>query len=394
MFIKRKLLSIIEKYLDKPEALVITGFRRVGKSTLIKYIFDNLKTDNKIFLDLESPVNQKIFKKENYEAIITEFKSLGLRLEKEKAFVFLDEIQYLKNIPSIVKYLFDHYRIKFIMTGSSSFYLKNLFTESLAGRKFIFELYPLDFEEFLWFRGEKLSVKADYHFLRHFYDEYMEFGGLPGVVLEKNKNDKNLRLDEVLGSYFNIDVVSLSSFRQLKNLKSLLFLLASRAGNRLDVGKLSQVMGVSRQTVYNYLEFFEKTYLISLIPVYSKSTEVTKRKIPKLYFHDSGILNRIGKVSAGQLFENTVFHQLFIKSYFNDPSSILSMPPLFYFYKKTGVEIDFIFKNIAYEVKLTATISDFARLKRISQKVKLDDCYLVSLEESREREGVIYPFEI
>ncbi len=322
MFIKRKLLSIIESYLNKPEALVITGFRRVGKSTLIKHIFDNLKTDNKIFLDLESPVNQKIFKEENYEAIITEFKSLGLKLEKGRPYVFLDEIQYLKNIPSIVKYLFDHYRIKFIMTSSSSFYLKNLFSESLAGRKFIFELYPLDFEEFLWFKGEKLSLDADYHFLRHFYDEYMEFGGLPGVVLESNKNDKNLRLDEVLGSYFNIDVVNLSSFREVKNLKSLLFLLSLRAGSRLDVGKLSQELGVSRQTIYNYLEFFEKTYLISLVPVYTRSTDVKERKIPKLYFHDSGILNRVGKASLGQLLENTTFHQLFTKNYFQNPFEI------------------------------------------------------------------------
>ncbi|MFN4213135.1 MAG: ATP-binding protein, partial [Microgenomates group bacterium] len=203
MFIKRKLLSRISFYIEKPEVLIITGFRRVGKSTLIKYIFDNLKTNNKIFLDLESPVNQRIFKKENYEAIISELKNLGLRINRERAYVFLDEVQYLKNIPSVVKYLFDHYQIKFIMTGSSSFYLKNLFTESLAGRKFLFELYPLDFEEFLWFKGEKLSLASDYHFLRHFYDEYMEFGGLPGVVLENNRDDKNLRLDEVLGSYFN-----------------------------------------------------------------------------------------------------------------------------------------------------------------------------------------------
>lgn len=371
---------------------MVTGFRQVGKSTLIKYIFDNLKTDNKIFLDLESPVNQKIFQKENYEAVLTELRKLGLKIGEDRSYVFLDEIQFVKNLPSVVKYLFDHYQIKFILTGSSSFYLKNLFTESLAGRKFIFELYSLDFEEFLWFKGERLSLESNYHFLRHFYDEYMEFGGLPGVVLEKNKDDKNLRLDEILGSYFNIDVVNLSSFRDVKNLKSLLFLLSTRVASRLDVGKLAQSLAVSRQTIYNYLEFFEKTYLISLVPVFSSSPEVKIRKIPKLYFHDSGILNRIGKISLDQLFENTVFHQLYMKNYFLKPS--LLEPRIFYFHKKTGAEIDFIVENYGYEVKLTATPSDVSRFNRFGQRIGLSKVNIISLEKVKKQSGVIYPFEI
>ena len=394
MFIKRKILPILEQHLDSTQALVLTGFRRVGKSTLVKHIFDNLKTDNKLFLDMESPVNQEIFQEKNYDAIVTRLKKLGLRTGGNLPYVFLDEIQFVKELPSIVKYLIDHYSIKFVLTGSSSFYLKNYFTESLAGRKFLFELYPLDFEEFLWFKGEKLALNADYDLLKHFYEEYINFGGLPGVVLEDNILGKNLKLDDALGSYFQLDVANLASFRDIKILKSLLFLLANRVGSKLDITKLAESLGVSRQTLYNYLEFFEQTYLIYLVPAYSGSNDVIVRKIPKLYFADSGLLNRVAKLSSGQLFENTIYHQLYIKNYFKNPSNLLN-PRVNYFQKKSGAEIDFIVDNVGYEVKTTGSRNDVTRLTRFAKNLKLDKYFVVSLEKSKySTEGIVYPFAI
>lgn len=382
MFIKRKILPLLEQKLEFPEALILTGFRRVGKTTLIKHLFDELKTANKVFLDMESPVNQEIFQRKNYDGIASEIKKLGLKLEKEKAYVFLDEIQFVKNLPSVIKYLFDHYQIKFVATGSSSFYLKNHFTESLAGRKFIFELFPLDFEEFLWFKGEKFFLNAPYELLRPFYDEYMEYGGFPGVSLTEGIEDKKLKIDDALGSYFQLDVTHLATFHDRKNLQSLLFLLSSRAGTRLDTGKLSQSLGVSRQTLYNYIDFLEATYLIRLVPQYSSSSDVIVRKIPKLYFLDSGLLNRVGKISTGTLFENTVFNEFYTKN-----------QKVNYFQKKSGAEIDFIVDRKGYEVKLTGTQTDVARLKKLSESLKLSGYAVISLEKTRQdNPKIIYPW--
>lgn len=393
MFYKRKILSVLEKYLDSPESLVLTGFRRVGKTTIIKHLFDELKSNNKIFLDMESPVNQRTFKKENYEAILTDFVNLGLNI-KEKSYIFIDEIQYAKKSPSIIKYLFDHYNIKFVLTGSSSFYLKNHFSESLSGRKFLFELFPLDFEEFLWFKNEKLSLEADYDLLRHLYDEYMEFGGLPAVVLENDVENKKLRLDDALGSYFQLDVLHLSNFQDRKNLESLMFLLASRAGSKLDITKLSQSLSVSRQTLYNYLEFLKETYLINLVPQYSNSFDIVVRKVQKLYFNDSGILNRIEKISQGQIFENTIYNQLYSKNYFNNLGQNLR-PRMYYYQKKSGAEIDFISENIGYEVKLTGTQYDVSKIERFSKNLNLGDIKVISLEKNTsENEKIIYPFNL
>lgn len=395
MFIKRKILPTLEAHMNSPEAIVLTGFRRVGKSTIIKHLYDNLNTSNKLFLDMESPVNQRMFEETNYDAIFSQLKSLGLAPSNDKiGYVFMDEIQYVKQIPSAVKYLIDHYRIKFVLTGSSSFYLKNHFTESLSGRKFLFELMPLDFEEFLWFKEQNTSPKADYHLLRHLYDEYLEYGGLPGVVLAKNSEEKRLKLDDALGSYFQLDVASMSSFRDTKALKSILFLLAPRVGSKLDITKLSETLGVSRQTIYNYLNFLEQTYLIRLIPAYAKSSDVIIRKVSKLYFCDTGLLSRAGKVSLGQVFENTICHQLYLGQHFKHHTYSLE-PQVFYFQKKTGAEIDFIADNIAYEVKVTGTERDLSKTKRLADSLDIQKSFIVTLEKNQIESGdLIYPFNL
>ena len=306
----------------------------------------------------------------------------------------MDEIQFIREIPSVVKYLIDHYKIKCILTGSSSIYLKNHFSESLSGRKFLFELMPLDFQEFLWFKNIKIRLDADYDLLRHVYSEYMTFGGLPGVVLEDDTLGKNLKLDDALGSYFQLDVANLSSFRDVKLLQSLLFMLTSRVGSKLDVTKLSQGLGVARQTLYNYLEFFEQTYLIRLAPSYSNSKDSIVRKVPKLFFLDTGLLNRVGKVSEGQVFENTVFNQLCVKNYFIDRTRIFE-PRVYFFQKKSGAEIDFVTGNIGYETKLTGTKNDVDRLAKFARNLRLSGYFVVSLEKvKKETKGMIYPFNL
>ena len=151
---KRRLYTDIEKRIEDKEIIVVTGMRRVGKTTLLRMIYDEIKSKNKLFLDIENTINQKIFEEEDYDNIWANLKPFGIT-DLEKAYVFLDEIQSKPDIVKSIKYLYDHYDIKFFLTGSSSFYLKNLFPESLAGRKNIFELYPLNFSEFLMFKEQK-----------------------------------------------------------------------------------------------------------------------------------------------------------------------------------------------------------------------------------------------
>lgn len=373
---------------------MVTGFRRVGKTVLLRHIFEQVATKNKIFLDMESPVNQRAFADSNYDNIKAFLERLGINFNS-RAFVFLDEIQSVRNLPSVVKYLYDHNDIKFYLTGSSSFYLKNWFSESMSGRKFLFELYPLDFEEFLHFKGVNIKPSAEYELLSGLYEEYLAYGGFPGVALTQSVEEKVLRLDDILGSYFKLDVQTLTHFRDNQKLKDLLFLLSSRVGSKPEVSKLAESLGVSRQTVSGYLDFFEQTYLIHYLRPISGSKDVQIKHMPKIYFGDTGILNRIAQVSRGQLFENKVFNQLFIGLSYEGKLGHLR-ENIGYYQKKSGAEIDFILEGkTAYEVKTTGGGFDVQKLEKTAVKLGITDCRVISLDRIDKRlEKVIYPYNL
>ena len=199
-YFQRKIYPAIKEHLESDGVTIITGMRRTGKTTLVEHLLSEINSDNKIFLDLEKISNQEIFSDKNYDNVVINLEQQGLD-KKDRMYVALDEIQTLSNITSVIKYLHDHYNIKFILTGSSSYYLKNLFTESLSGRKKLFELYPLDFGEFLTFKNvshKTLDIIDDaksfstheYERLKAYYEEYIEFGGFPSVVLAKSVKEK------------------------------------------------------------------------------------------------------------------------------------------------------------------------------------------------------------
>lgn len=372
--IERKLITLIFARLKSSEAIVITGMRRVGKTTLLRQVFDRVDSGNKLFLDLENPLHQKYFEETDYEAISYQLSVLGIDLKK-RSYVFLDEIQFVRQMPSVVKYLSDHYPIKFFLTGSASFYLKNLFSESLVGRKYLYELYPLDFEEFLALKGVTLKVPHEhiasvvmYEQFQTYYKEYVEFGGFPGVVAKSSVEEKRDALNDIFTSYFNKEVLQLGDFRNNQAIRDLMLLLMERIGSRVDISKLAAELGISRPTVKEYLSFLEGTYFISLIKPYSRSRDVEIRGAPKVYCSDSGLVSQLAKVEFGRVFENAIFHQLRVRA-----------KTLQYFQKKTGVEIDFVVdEKKAYEVKLKSTERDGRTLARLASELRLKDTNLVS----------------
>lgn len=382
---KRKLYSKIIDRVEIAEALVITGMRRVGKTTLLKQVYDSLNIGNKIFLDLENPINQKYFEEVNYEAIKYQLQVLGIDFSK-KGYIFLDEIQFVRNIPSVVKYLMDHYQLKFFLTGSSSFYLKNLFSESLAGRKIIYELFPLDFEEFLELKDNKLTIpqkinKATYLTVINLYREYVEFGGFPGVIIKVSIEEKREALSEIFTTYFNKEVLNIGGFRHNQVIRNLILLLISRIGSKIDVQKLSNELGVTRITINEYLAFLEGTYFISLISPFSTNKDTEIRSAKKVYLCDSGLVNNLGNISFGGVFENAIYHQLRLKG------------EVMYYQRKSGVEIDFVLeKQIAWEVKTTANRSDQVRVQRLGKELELKEGKVVSFEYVDNK--TIYGFQL
>lgn len=375
MFITRQIYPTLKTHLAQRPITVITGMRRTGKTTLLRQLLTEVISNNKLYLDLERIDHRELFAQKNYDAIIYLLQQRGLTT-KAKIYLAIDEIQLLPNIASVLKYLYDNYDIKLIVSGSSSYYFKNLFTESLAGRKRIFELYPLNFGEFLTFKEvpyrsedflEKTFNPLEYERLKPYYEEYVNFGGFPEVALLNANEAKKDLLNDIISSYINIDIKTLSDFGNERELYSLMKMLASRTATRLDYSKLSRLTGIHRLKVQNYLDLFENTYLISRISVLTKNPDREIVKSQKLYFCDNGILKTLAEVDSGVQFENAVFNQLKQKT-----------QELRYFSLKTGREIDLILDNkIGLEIKETPVSSDAQNLNKLAGLADLKKTRLI-----------------
>jgi len=357
---------------------VITGMRRVGKSTALQYLLGQVTHSNKLYLDCERVEIRVLLNRPDYESIAEELQLMGLDFVKP-CVIALDEIQLVENLPSFIKYMYDTYNIKFIVTGSSSYYMKNLFSESLAGRKRIFEMYPLSFKEFLHFKKAAIRQvdkyswqpynKAWYNRCKEWYEEYIQYGGFPEVVLQPDKKDKEELLKDIINSYVELDVKLLSDYSASEELYKLVKLLAARAGNKIDYTKLSSIAGINRQKMTSYIQLLQYTYLIYLVKPFTRNIDKEISQQPKLYFADTGILNMLAglQISSGQQFENSIAAQLY------------PLGELMYYQKKTGQEIDFIFnKTTAVEVKESAIEQDKQVLMQRASGIGIKKQVLIS----------------
>jgi predicted AAA+ superfamily ATPase len=171
----------------------------------------------------------------------------------------------------------------------------------------------------------------------------------------------------------------LSDYKDIRELRDVILLLVPRAGNILDITRLASELKITRLKLYGYIEFLQGVFFIRLISKFTANIDRSVAGGKKIYFSDSGLLNVIGKVSEGQLFENTLANQL---SEYGE---------LTFYNKQSRAEIDFILnKEIAFEAKRTPTQRDLKKLERLSSSLGLKEHYLISPKYSTV-ERTIYP---
>ncbi len=388
---KRLLYYELVKYLNHKNALLITGMRQVGKTTLMRQVFEEVG-EPKLWFDFDNPLDQKIFEDEDYKVIYKRLTDMGVRAGKLS--VFIDEIQNFPEITKVIKYLIDHHGVKFYLTGSSSFYLKNLFPESLSGRKFLYELSPLSFQEYLYF-NDVVSLKEVQNFTLENaykknsifthkariaeYEDFLQYGGFPEVVTTNDKVTKVMVLKNIFASFFEKDIKILSDYSDIRELRDMILLLIPRVGSMLDVTRLSSELSIDRVKMYRFLEFLQGTFFIRLLPRFSKSIDRSVAGGKKVYFTDTGILNVIGKVSEAQLFENSIINQL------------VRYGKVSFYNKRNTAEIDAILdKHTAFEVKLTGTQQDLSKLSALSSELSVSQAFVVS-KKFQEKNGFLSP---
>ncbi len=367
---KRKLIKDIEKYLDSKEAIVVYGARQVGKTTLLKYLIEhNLKPlrDNVFYFDLEL-MNLLELCNQGAETVYKYLIEKGAD-ENKQIYLIIDEIQYLDNPTNFIKIMHDHYpRIKLLVSGSSTFEIKKKFKNSLVGRIVCFEMHPLNFEEFLTFKNKKYNLTENNSRtinkeLVLLAKEYIKYGGYPAIVLEKSEEKKQVMLSQIINTYIKKDIRDIGNIRNISSFNKLLQILASQSGQLLNVSELSNTLGMNRETIDEYLNLLENTFIIKRITPFHKNLRSELSKNPKIFFLDTGMmhllwLKEFPKIIMGNVFETFVFLEL-MKNNHNVN-----------FWRTTNKqEIDFIIKNkqiYAIEVKLnfqnadTKTLNFFA----------------------------------
>lgn len=375
--IYRRIFSDLELHLSEKQMTVVTGMRRTGKTTALKHLLKITGSSNSLYLDLEKAENRYLFKQQSYEEVKISLQIEGADFDK-KLFIAIDEIQLVPEITSVLKYFYDTYDIKFLLSGSSSFYIKNRFSESLAGRKQIFEMFPLTFFEFLSFKNidtEKFPsgfVKFNYTFYtkyKSFYEEYLRFGGFPEIAAIENQTRKISYLKDILNSYIELDIKLLSDFAKADELYKLIRLLSTRVGQKTDFTKLANITGISIYNLKGFMQLLDYTYFIKIVPAFVRSIDREIAQQQKMYFADSGLLTVLGNTDRAALLENTLANALY------------NYGSVKYYAKKNGQEIDFILnESIAAEVKLTPGIHDKNTLRRRAESIDIQTHYIVGLE--------------
>ncbi len=373
----REAIHSIREWMDDPRILVLVGARQVGKTCILcllmkQLIEDGIKPNAVFYFDLEDFELLDLFNR-GVRDFLRYLEIQGMN-PNERSYVFVDEIQYMENPSNFLKLIADHHKnLKCICSGSSTLEVRRKFTDSLAGRKIVFEIPTLTFGETLLFKGEKTlsNLLEEYPFedireapldihgksLQAHYEQYILYGGYPAVVLEKDRERKLRLLREIYESYVRKDINQLFTIENLTAFNNLVRLQALQIGNLVNLQELTTRLSISRQTVERYLSVLENTFILRHIPPFFANKRKEIVKMPKVYYHDTGMRNQVIRnfqplplrPDAGALVENYVFRSL------NGRLSLLE--ELKFWRMKNGSEVDFIVEGeelIPVEVKYTA----------------------------------------
>lgn len=364
----------IEKLDNLPHrTLVVTGFRRVGKTYLLfQAINELLKKYNRrevVYINFEDE------RFPGQTQILTDLIPTIVRLYGQKPkFLFLDELHQIPFWSKWLRRVLDQEKIKIIVSGSSSKISSVEVPTELRGRAWGQTVYPLSFEEFLRF---KKSNNPEYGF-----DEFLKFGGLPDVVLSANDGEKKELLDEYLDVVTRRDIMERHNLKDEATVKTILKLLFNSTS--ITISKLtdslnSLQMPTAKTTVARYLSYIESSYLLKQLYIYAPSVRAKLQYPRKTYFVDNGFLTSMSVKfgpNYGRLLENLAFWKLYKKHGDN-----------LHYYRDERGEVDFCVLENGKAVSLYQVCYDLSdletkerethSLRRVGKRLGVTDLHLL-----------------
>ncbi len=315
----------IKAQVGSGKAIIVVGARQVGKTTLIKKI---LKGQDYLFLDGDDPSIRQLLQSSNTEQIRS--------ILAGNKIVFIDEAQRIDGIGLTLKIITDQFKdVQLMVTGSSSFELGNKLNESLAGRKWEYELFPIAWEEFEKKEG---FVSAEQQL-----ENRLLYGFYPDVL--NHKGNERAVLKNLVSSYLYRDILSFAEIRKPEVLDKLLLALAFQIGNEVNYNELSNLIGINKITVQKYIDILEKGFIIFRLNSFSRNLRNEIKRNRKIYFYDNGIRNMItGNFSAlnlrtdvGALWENFLVSERMKQNIYKE-----TFARMYFWRTKQQQEVDFV----------------------------------------------------
>jgi predicted AAA+ superfamily ATPase len=367
-YIQRRLITALAAHLDHPEITMLVGPRQSGKTTILKQLDTELRAGGRKTLWLNLDFEDDFRHVSSQGALL---QKIRLELGNGDGVVFIDEIQRKDNAGLFLKGLYDQVLPwKFVVSGSGSIELKEKISESLAGRKRMFELSTVNFGEFADFRtGYRYTDRLKEFFQTEpaktdqLFREYLMYGGYPRVILADTHQEKLATINEIFRSYLEKDIVYLLRVGKSDSFSNLVRVLASQSGKMVNYSELSITLGLSLATVKLYLWYLEKTFLVRKVTPWFTNIRKEITKAPVYYFCDIGLRNfssgsfgALSEGEAGFAFQ-TVIHAMLRERF------PLADTMIHYWRTKDKAEVDFVIRRGDAVTPLEVKYRDMKKLE-------------------------------
>lgn len=312
--IKRHLEDTIKSKLFTGKAVILTGPRQTGKTTLLNQLFRQMP--DVIWLNGDDSETRILLE----EVSVSKWK----RIIGGAKVLVLDEAQRIQNIGLKLKLITDQIpEVQLVASGSSAFELANQINEPLTGRKWQYHLFPVSYKELEQHHGFSQELRA--------LPERLIFGSYPDVV--SHPGAEREVLNQLADSFLYKDILTWERIKKPEKLTKLLQALAFQLGSEVSYHELGQITDMDNQTVENYITLLEQAFIIFRLPPLSRNLRKELKTKRKIYFYDNGIRNSIIaqyqalelRQDTGALWENYLiserrkylhYHNLFANTYF------------------------------------------------------------------------------
>ena len=363
--------------LSSNNSFFLFGPRGTGKTTLLKSIFK----EKALFIDLLDPAEEDVFNRNPNEL---EYRLKGTAVKP--GWVVIDEVQKAPRLLDIVHKLIESDNIKFAMTGSSPRKLRRGASNLLAGRAFIYHLFPITYTEL----GDNFVL-----------NEAMQWGTLPKIFQIERPDEKKEFLNAYALTYLREEITVEQLVRKITPFRAFLETAAQSNGQIINYSKIADDVGVDTKTVQTYFDILEDTLLGFRLNPYHRSVRKRQRANPKFYFFDLGVKRALertlsqslvqGTYGYGNAFEHFVILELFRYNEYKRMDWKFS-----YLRTKDDAEIDLIVERpgmptALIEIKSAAKVSerDVGKFEALVRDFGECRAFLLSLDANRKFIGSV-----